>query len=181
MKGNVSGRRQFLVGSAALAATAVMTPLDVALAAMPTRDLSVEHLTTGERVTVTYLQRGRFDAEALALLDHLMRDWRQEKEIHIDRRVYDLLNVLSYQLPCKGPISIISGYRTVKTNEMLRRNGRGAAKNSLHLHGMAVDFRLPGVKLSEVRRAAALLKAGGVGYYPRSNFVHIDTGPVRYW
>lgn len=181
MNENNASRRAFLAGSATFVATALLTPLDAALAAMPTRDLSLEHMTTGERVTVTYQRRGRFDAEALAQLDHLMRDWRQDEEVHIDRRVYDLLNVLSYELPCNGPISIISGYRTVKTNDMLRRKGRGAAKNSLHTHGMAVDFRMPGVKLSAVRRAAVELHAGGVGYYPRSNFVHLDTGPVRYW
>lgn len=174
-------RRQFLTGMGACLVGNVATSSTAALAAAPTRFLSLRHLNTDEQIDAAYMVNGRFDAEALEALDHFMRDWRTDEVISIDRNLFDMLYILSQQLPCSGPIGVISCYRSVATNDMLRRRGRGAAKNSLHTYGMAVDFRLPGVKLSAVRRHAMSLEAGGVGYYPKSHFVHIDTGPIRYW
>lgn len=175
------GRRQFLAGAGIMAAAAISVPLKNALAAAPTRTLSLEQLHTKERIEATYMADGRFDDDALDRLDRFLRDWRTGDVMPIDRNLFDMLYILSQQLPSKRPIVVVSGYRTVKTNEMLRRSGRGAAKNSFHTHGMAVDFRLPGVKTSAVRRHAMALEVGGVGYYPDSGFVHIDTGPIRYW
>lgn len=174
-------RRQFLKSAAFCAVGTIAKPMAALGATQPTRSLSLAQLNTQERLDVTYIQNGRYDAQALEQLDHFMRDWRTGDIIPIDRNLYDLLYLLTQQLPCKGPIGIVSAYRSHQTNEMLRRRGRGAAKNSLHTFGMAVDFRLTGVKLSNVRKSALSLNAGGVGYYPKSQFIHMDTGPVRYW
>ena len=174
-------RRQLMLGMGASVISGFAAPIASALAAWPTRSLSLQHNTTAEEINVTYINNGRYDAEALETLDHFMRDWRRDEVIAIDRKLYDMLFILSEQLPCQQPISVISCYRTEATNDMLRRRGRGAAKNSLHIYGMAIDYRFPGVKLSVLRRHAKALEAGGVGYYPKSNFVHMDTGPIRYW
>ena len=93
----------------------------------------------------------------------------------------DLLHTMRLQLGTAQPFEVISGYRSPETNEMLRKRGAGVGKNSLHMQGMAIDVRVPGRRLKDVRRVARELKRGGVGYYPRSNFVHVDVGKVRYW
>jgi uncharacterized protein YcbK (DUF882 family) len=99
----------------------------------------------------------------------------------MDKNLLDLLYVLQQQVDKKGAYHIISGYRSPKTNAKLRQRSKGVAKRSLHMQGKAIDVRLPGVELKHLRQAALQLKAGGVGYYPKSNFVHIDTGRPRFW
>jgi uncharacterized protein YcbK (DUF882 family) len=122
--------------------------------------------------------------DALAQLNHLLRDFRTSLEKPIDPKLFDLLHELGGTLETDQPYHIISGYRSPETNAMLRERGgahTGVASGSLHMVGKAIDIRLPGVKLDHLRSAAASLKLGGVGFYPSSNFVHIDTGRVRYW
>ncbi len=174
-----STRRRFLeaAGTAAVLGTAAFP----ALAHARERRLSFRHLHTGEKLRATYFADGRYIEEELRAIDYVLRDWRTGEVKHIDPKLLDLLYLLRLELDSAAPYHVIGGYRSKKTNEMLRRMGRGAAKKSLHLQGKAVDFRLPGRRLALVRKAAVALRGGGVGYYPRSNFLHLDTGPVRYW
>ena len=181
-------RRSFL-GYSALATAAALVPgrADAATAAAPAkreRTLSFFHTHTGERLKVAYCCNGEYQPEALAQLNHLLRDFRVNEERAIDPQLFDLLHELGGTLETDQPFHIISGYRSPKTNLMLRERGgahTGVASSSLHMVGKAMDIRVPGVKLDHLRTAAASLKLGGVGFYPSSNFVHVDTGRVRYW
>jgi uncharacterized protein YcbK (DUF882 family) len=174
---NALSRRLFIGGIGAIA-TCAATPLNAAQ--MPNR-LTLRNLHTEEALDVVFRGPGGYDRRALAALNHMLRDWRRDAVRPIDPQLFDImahLAALVGEPPC---YSIISGYRTPETNAMLRRNGGGAAKRSLHMEGRAIDLRLKGTRLSTLRRAALDLAAGGVGYYPRSDFVHVDTGDVRSW
>jgi uncharacterized protein YcbK (DUF882 family) len=186
-------RRGFLAYGA-VAAAAALAPLRANAAGpaaaatarvkAPIRTLSFFHTHTGERLKTTYCCDGRYDPDALNAINVLLRDFRVNKVKAIDPRLLDLLNELSGTLETDQPFHIISGYRAPETNQMLRSRGgahTGVASQSLHMVGKAIDIRLPGVKLDNLRGAARSLKLGGVGYYPSSNFVHVDTGRVRFW
>jgi uncharacterized protein YcbK (DUF882 family) len=178
-------RRSFL-GYSALATVAAMVPgrAQAAVSKRPERVLSLFHTHTGERLKIAYCCDGIYQPEALAQLNHLLRDFRLDQEKAIDPNLFDLLHELGGTLETDQPYHIISGYRSPETNAMLRARGgdhTGVASSSLHMVGKAVDIRLPGVKLEHLRSAAASLKLGGVGFYPSSHFVHVDTGRVRYW
>jgi uncharacterized protein YcbK (DUF882 family) len=110
-----------------------------------------------------------------------MRDWRTGEERFIDPTLFDALHAIRDRLESPRPFQVISGYRSPKTNATLNRRSSGVAENSQHVLGKAIDVRIEGVELSNLRSAALDLAAGGVGYYPRSNFVHVDTGRVRQW
>jgi uncharacterized protein YcbK (DUF882 family) len=180
-------RRRFLgVGAAAAAAALVPAPLFAAPASTNRGDrvLSFFHTHTGERLKVAYCCDGEYQPEALQQINHLLRDFRLDEVKPIDPKLLDLLHNLGGTLETEQPFHVISGYRSPKTNLMLRGRGgshSGVASKSLHMVGKAIDIRIPGVKLDHVRGAARSLKRGGVGYYPDSNFVHVDTGRVRYW
>jgi uncharacterized protein YcbK (DUF882 family) len=184
---NVS-RRSFLgFGAAATAAALVPGRAQAAPAAAAKRRervLSLFHTHTGERLTTAYCCDGVYQPDALTRINHLLRDFRQNEVKPIDPRLLDLLHELGGTLEVDAPFHIISGYRSPATNAMLRERGgahTGVATQSLHMVGQAVDIRVPGVKLDDLRAAAGSLKLGGVGFYPTSNFVHVDTGRVRYW
>jgi uncharacterized protein YcbK (DUF882 family) len=184
---NVLNRRSFL-GLGALATAAALVPgrAQAAAAARGKRDriLSFFHTHTGERLKLAYCCDGEYQPEALAQLNHLLRDFRVNEVKPIDPGLFDLLHELGATLETDQPYHVISGYRSPGTNAMLReRGGRhtGVASQSLHMVGKAIDIRLPGVKLEHLRSAAVSLKRGGVGFYPSSDFVHVDTGRVRYW
>ena len=135
-------------------------------------------------MSIAYAVNGQYQPDALARLNHLLRDFRTNEKRPIDPKLFDLLHELSTTLGTDSPFHIISGFRSPVTNAMLRQRGgahTGVATTSLHMVGKAMDIRLPDVKLKTLREAAASLKRGGVGYYPSSNFVHVDTGRVRYW
>lgn len=182
-------RRRFL-GFGAAAAAAAMSPL-TAQAATPAasskpavRTLSLFNTHTGERLKTTYCCDGRYEPEALREINHILRDFRTNEVRAIEPGLMDLLHELGGVLETDSPYHVISGYRSPHTNEILRARGganTGVASKSLHMVGKAIDIRLPGVKLDHLRAAARSLKSGGVGYYPASNFVHVDTGRVRYW
>ncbi len=166
-----------------------MAPAAVAAAkaapAKATRALSFVHTHTAEKLAIEYCCDGQYEAKALAKLNHLLRDFRTGEVKPIDPKLFDLLHELSSELGAEdAPFHIISGYRSPVTNTMLQKRGgahTGVASKSLHMVGKAMDIRLPAVKLKTLREGAASLKRGGVGYYPSSNFVHVDTGRVRYW
>jgi len=119
--------------------------------------------------------------DALSEIDHLLRDWRRDEVVKIDRSLIEMLSVIQEEIGYDQPINVVSGYRSAATNRMLRRRNRNVAKNSYHMRGMAADIRTPGVSTNTVRKLAQKMKVGGVGYYPRAGFIHLDTGPVRTW
>lgn len=170
-------RRVFIGGAGGVVACAAM-PL--AAARMPDR-LSLVNLHTEETLDVVFRGPEGYDRRALAALNYMLRDWRRDEVLPIDPKLFDVMAHLAARLGQPPRYGIVSGYRSPQTNAMLRRKGAGAAKRSLHMQGRAIDLRLKGTKLSAFRRAALDLAAGGVGYYPRSDFVHIDTGDVRSW
>jgi uncharacterized protein YcbK (DUF882 family) len=145
------------------------------------RIISFKHLHTGESLKATYWAEGEYIAEELRGIEHLLRDHRSGDKHHIDPQLLDILYTLQHKVGAKREFNIISGYRSPKTNNMLRSKSGGVAKRSLHMQGKAIDIRIPGVELKDLRRAALSLKSGGVGYYSKSNFLHVDTGRVRNW
>lgn len=177
-------RRNFLrLGFAAAATGALMTPED-ALAAIraPARVVHLRNLHTGEQARAEYWVKGQYVRSSLKMIDRVLRDHRSGDVHAMDPRLVDQIYLLTRAVAKRGPVEIISGYRSPETNAMLREeDGSGVAQNSYHMQGRAVDIRVPGMPLRHLRAAALQLKAGGVGFYPRSNFVHIDTGPVRRW
>lgn len=151
-------------------------------AAAPARRLSFKHLHTHERTALVYAVGDDFVPSALNRLNHFLRDHYSGEVGQMDPELYNLLHRVRRELESTQAFEVISGYRSPHTNEMLRTTrGGGVAKRSLHMEGQAIDVRLPGVSLADLRDAARSLKAGGVGFYPRQNFVHIDTGRVRHW
>lgn len=182
-------RRSFLnLGAAATAAALVPAAARAATPAATARRrervLSLFHTHTGERLTTAYCCDGVYQPESLAMVNHLLRDFRRNEIKPIDPQLLDLLHELGGTLGTDVPFHVISGYRSPATNAMLQERGgghSGVASKSLHMVGKAVDIRVPGVKLDDLRAAARSLRLGGVGFYPASNFVHVDTGRVRYW
>ncbi|MES9901207.1 MAG: DUF882 domain-containing protein [Sedimenticola sp.] len=174
------GRRRFLVGGSGIAVGLILPP-SLSQAIAPERRLSFHHTHTGEKLKVTYWAAGEYLSDGLGEINHLLRDHRTDDTHPIDPELLNLLHHLQQQLDTWRPFHIISGYRSPKTNNMLRSRSSGVAKQSLHMKGKAIDIRLPGHDLRQLQRAAKAQKAGGVGLYSGSNFVHLDTGRVRYW
>ncbi|MBB1073520.1 YcbK family protein [Rhodoferax sp. 4810] len=151
-------------------------------ATLKPRSLHLQHLRTEESLNLVYRIGDNYQRSALRRLSYLLRDFRSGDSTAIDPRLFDLLFDVQTQLDCRGePIQVIGGYRSPTTNRMLRRTSSGVARQSLHMTGQAVDIRIPSVSLRSLRNAAAKLGRGGVGYYPSSNFVHLDTGQPRRW
>ena len=144
--------------------------------------LRLYHTHTGERIDIVYRRGDQYVPEAEEQLDHFLRDHRTGDVKHYDPHVFDLLSDLAAAVGHPGgEIDIICGYRSPWSNEFLRARSSGVAKNSLHMQAHAIDIRIPGVDTLALRDAALKLGRGGVGYYPRSGFVHVDTGRVRTW
>lgn len=175
-------RRRLLTASAA----AVVAPLLVfsrrssASTASP-RMLAFRHTHTGEALSIAFAQGERYIADALSRVNWLLRDFRNGEVQPIDPQLLDQLHAVARLTGSSAPFEVISGYRSPATNEALHRKSRGVATKSLHLEGRAVDVRLPDVALADLRDAALSLRAGGVGFYAESRFVHLDTGRVRRW
>ncbi|MCG9916080.1 MAG: YcbK family protein [Phenylobacterium sp.] len=168
----------------ALIGAALALPLaSPALASSLTpRRLSVLNLHTGERLATTYWEAGSYVPEALSGLARVLRDHRTGETHAMAPQLLDLVARLQSDLGASQPVQVISGYRSPRTNEALRRSGGGGvAKRSLHMDGLAMDIRLPGIDLARLRDAAWAQQGGGVGYYPGSDFVHVDVGAVRRW
>jgi uncharacterized protein YcbK (DUF882 family) len=175
------GRRRFLGLGAAAALT--LAP-GMAMArdwSAAGRSLAFLHLHTGERLKTTYWTGGDYVPGALSEINHILRDFRVNEVAKVDVRLLDLLTALRAKMDSTAPFEIISGYRSPSTNAELRAKSGGVAKKSLHMQAMAIDIRLPGRDLAHLRQAALDLQMGGVGYYPKSNFIHVDVGPVRFW
>jgi uncharacterized protein YcbK (DUF882 family) len=147
----------------------------------PERTLSFYNTRTGEEWNRVYWCQGDYVPEALEEINYLLRDHRTNEVREIDPRLLDLLYDLNEKLNSRGPFQVVSGYRSPETNALLRRRSRRIARHSLHIEGMAVDIRLPDRNMRQLAKAALSLQSGGVGYYPRRQFVHVDTGKVRRW
>jgi uncharacterized protein YcbK (DUF882 family) len=177
-----SGRRRFVAGMGALAAAALFSRASFAQSLLaPERTLSFDNLHTGESLKATYWADGQYQPESLSGINHLLRDYRNGEIKPIDLGLLDLLHAITLQLNAVKPIQLISGYRSPASNAMLHERSSGVAKHSLHMDGLAADIRIPGHDLRELHKAALLMQGGGVGYYPRSDFVHVDVGRVRHW
>jgi uncharacterized protein YcbK (DUF882 family) len=159
----------------AIASVSAPTP------ASPPRQLRFYNTHTGEQSNTVYWADGIYQPEGLMEIDRLLRDHRSNQISNIDTRLLDLLCVLSATLDTDERFHVISGYRSPASNALLRGKSQGVAKHSLHMEGLAIDIRIPGRNLADLRRAAIALKGGGVGYYPASDFVHVDVGNVRTW
>ena len=181
MSGTLATRRNFLAlcGAAALAATPLAA--EAASRAQMVRTIAILNPHTGESVKASYWVKGSYVADELRAINHVLRDHWTNEVAEIDPTLLDTLHALQSRLDTKSAFHVTSAYRSPETNEMLRRNGGRAAKHSLHMEGKAVDVRMPGRSVKSLHRAAVRLQAGGVGYYPKSNFVHLDVGPVRRW
>ena len=145
------------------------------------RELAFYHTHTGERLDVVYATGGRYDASALERINRFLRDFRTGDVADIDPATLDIIYELKQRAGYRGPVHIVSAYRSPATNEMLRQRSSGVARKSQHLEGRAVDLRFPGVDTARLRDLARALKRGGVGYYGDSDFIHVDSGRVRYW
>lgn len=174
-------RRAFL--GASLATTgALLLPSYARADAPAARRLRFYNTHTSETLDVTYFEQGVYHDDALTEIDFILRDFRANEAAPMSRGVIDLVHDLTRSLDSDKPVHIISGFRSAKTNALLRKTGGGGvAKRSLHMDAMAIDLRIPGRDLSTVRDAALALQRGGVGFYARDNFVHVDTGRVRRW
>ncbi len=179
----LSRRRFVRLGLLASAACFLPSPALAALwpAGHGARKLSFYNLHTDETLTTVYWADGKYVPEALSEINYILRDFRRNAVKPIDARLLDLLHALRANLDTNAAFQVISGYRSPLTNAMLRRASEGVAAHSLHLKGQAIDLRVPGRELSLVRDAALALRGGGVGYYPRSDFVHVDVGRIRTW
>ena len=181
---NGIGRRYFLRLCGVTAAGCLLPAPARALMSCvqpPEKAISLLNIHTGERLDRVYYADGAYLTDAMSAIDRLLRDHRTGETRPIDHRLVDQLHAVAARLETRTPFHVISGFRSARTNEMLRRDGHAAAKRSFHLSGRAVDVRLPGVALSDLRRAAQSLRKGGVGNYPDPGFIHLDSGPVRYW
>src|SRR5688500_15995265 len=176
------GRRCFLVGSLGAAAAALGASSAARGAAPPAAHrLSFFHIHTAEKLDVIYREHGELIPGALTKINYYLRDFRTEQVHDIDVALLDALHELYTVFDSRGNFEVISGYRSPRTNAALRHVTSGVAEHSLHIEGQAIDVRLTSAKTVALRDAAIARAAGGVGYYPESNFVHIDTGAVRSW
>ena len=181
---HVTGRREFLLAGL-LTAVGCLFPYKAGAALSnffsAERTLSFFNTHTGEKIKAVYCEQGAFVPQALTDINHILRDFRTGEVKEIDTGLLDLLFTLQQKLGSTVPFHVISGYRSPKTNALLRTASKGVAGHSLHMDGKAIDIRLPGCDLKTLQRAALELKRGGVGYYPGPDFVHVDVGRIRYW
>jgi uncharacterized protein YcbK (DUF882 family) len=178
-------RRQFLkISAASVALNAVTWSVPASarpILEQPTRKLILRNPYTEETASATFWKRGQYDAQTLHAMNRLLRDRRSGDMTRMDPRLFEILQKLQGQLQYFGPIDVISGYRTPASNRIIAEYIRGVAKKSYHILGKAVDIRIPGIKTSHIHRALVSLDPGGVGYYGKKNFIHLDTGPARTW
>jgi uncharacterized protein YcbK (DUF882 family) len=178
--GAVSRRRLLGIGAAVVVGNLALPSLVHARTPGP-RELDFLNLHTGEALRTTYWADGAYLPDALADVNYLLRDFRTGDVKAIDVGLLNLLHDLRTRLDSTEAYQVISGYRSPKTNNMLASQSNGVAKKSLHMKGLAIDVSLPQRKLSDLRQVAMEMRRGGVGYYPKSGFVHLDVGRVRYW
>ena len=173
-------RRRHFLKATAFALPAAAVPV-LGLASVEPRRLRFYHTHTGEKLDLVYHENGAYVPNALDEINHVLRDFRSNDVFPIDPTLLDFLHAARNRVGSAGSFEIISAYRSPATNEMLRKRGGGVAQKSQHLKGKAIDVRLTDVATADLRQASLDLARGGVGYYPKSDFVHLDTGRVRWW
>jgi uncharacterized protein YcbK (DUF882 family) len=176
---SVLTRRRVLGVAATVAAVAFLRPA-TAVSFAP-RAVSLYNIHTGEWVRTVYWADGHYIREAVRDINWVLRDHHSDEVRPMNAGILDVLGMLRERLDCHDPFLVVCGYRSVTTNRKMRLRHSGVASNSYHIKGMAIDLRCERRDLSQVRGAAMSLRGGGVGYYPRSDFVHVDCGPVRSW
>ncbi len=175
-------RREFTAGGFSLAAVTAIAPVNtLAASSNGLRRINIYSPRTDERLDVIYYVNGHYVPDVMAQLNNILRDVRADEVREMDAQLIDILAAAQALLGYDRPFSVISGYRSKKTNDMLRRKSRNVARNSYHTKGMAADLRMEGVDAAMLQKAGKHLGAGGVGIYTKSNFVHLDSGPVRTW
>ncbi|HHJ17900.1 MAG TPA: DUF882 domain-containing protein [Gammaproteobacteria bacterium] len=174
-------RRRFLKTLLGTTAVLASPSLWASLQRAPERSLVFRNLHTGESLRSTFWVEGQYLDAELSAVNRILRDHRSGEVHRMDPKLLDLLYVLQQSVGVGGAYHVISGYRSPATNRKLQSRSSGVAKRSLHMQGRAIDIRLPGCDLGQLRNAALSLKAGGVGYYAKSDFIHVDTGRVRRW
>jgi len=174
-------RRHLLKAGIGACALLALPNVQADMLKMNERKLAFLNLHTGERTQATYWARGDYLTDGLLAIKKVLRDHRTGETYPIDPGLLDMLQLLHYKMDSQREFHVISGYRSPQTNAQLNAKSSGVARRSLHMQGKAIDIRLPGHALADLRNAALSLQAGGVGYYPGSDFIHIDTGHVRQW
>lgn len=180
-------RRDLLKAAGAAAATSSLILPGVALGSAtsafktPSRSISLVNPHTGDLFKSVYWEKGAYCPEPMKDISYMMRDIHSQEMSPIDPRLIDTLYLLQMTLGTKAPFEVVCGYRTPKNNAYIYKRERGVARNSYHIYGRAIDIRMKERTTSQIQRAAWSLQQGGVGYYPKANFVHIDTGGVRRW
>ncbi len=176
-------RRAFLKSSLLAVAPTLSIPAlaKTAQAAPGERTLRLYNTHTGEKLNTVFWAEGGFIPDAMKDINKVLRDHRTNKVAQMDPELLLLLTQLNDKLENSKELHIISGYRSPESNAKLHAHSNGVAKRSLHMDAKAIDIRLHDVALSDLRQAALGMKAGGVGYYKKSDFVHVDTGRVRQW
>jgi uncharacterized protein YcbK (DUF882 family) len=145
------------------------------------KTLALYNAHTNEHLNAVFWSEGRYVNNALEEINYFLRDYRTGAIKPINKQLLNLISTMSAIIGTEYRFNVISGYRSPETNRLLRKKSKGVAKNSYHMFGKAIDIRVPGFSLSKLREIAVYLQSGGVGYYPKSNFIHIDSGPVRCW
>lgn len=179
---NLSRRDVLKLGAGGLvAAAAPLLPAQALAAKNRIWEVSFRNAHTGESFSGVYRVGDHYIPDAFERLNYFLRDFRTGEAFPMDPHVIDILSLVQEGAEKTGPLEILSGYRTPKTNAMLRRVSEGVAQNSYHMYGQAIDIRMPGLGTRKLSQIARALRAGGVGYYPKSHFVHVDTGDIRSW
>lgn len=177
--GVLAGAAFTCVSAPALAATSQAVATSGFL--YPDRRLAFHNVHTGEMISTVYWSDGRYIASSLDEIDWILRDFRTDETRKVDPRLLNILYLLNRKLDTSKPVQVLSAYRSKKTNDMLRRTTEGVARRSFHMKARAIDIRIPRISTAHIHNAALRLGGGGVGFYPDSDFVHLDTGPVRTW
>lgn len=175
------GLMQVFAATAVTAAPLFSNAVAYARGAGDIRRIRMYSGRTGESLDTIYWIEGEYIPEVVKEINHFMRDWRTGDVVGMDPRNFDIMAAAHRLMDVSEPYMLLSGYRSPKTNAMLRSRSGGVARNSLHMKGMAADLRLNSRSVGQMAKAAAACSAGGVGRYSRSNFVHMDCGPVRHW
>ena len=178
---NVWQRRQVLGAAGVAVVAGVASPAIANVGKANCRSLSLNNLHTGERASFDYWVDGSYVPESLTEINHFLRDYYNNQVHVMDPKLLDLVNLLHRTVGSSAEVQVISGYRSPTTNAAMHAMDHGVAAHSLHMKGMAMDIRVSDVALHRLHSAAVAMRVGGVGYYPSADFIHVDTGRVRYW